>query len=187
MTTLVGVQGDGWCALGADSKASDVDGSYIYLKESKIFSNGSTLIAGSGAVRTLNLLQYGWTAPRYRGRTPEEYMTRYFIPFMRKKIVESGSEWQKDGEVAKFDNALLVAVKGKIFKISDDYSWETSLSRLYRGGSGGDYALGALVALDGENVKDSFQAELLIKQAISAAIECDLFSGGKIEVVVQRA
>jgi len=59
MTTLVGVQGNGWCVLGADSKASDIDGSYIYMRDSKIFANGPTLIAGSGAVRGLNILEYG--------------------------------------------------------------------------------------------------------------------------------
>ena len=186
MTTFAGIQGDNWCLLGADSKASDSDGSYIYLKDPKIFSNGPTLIAGSGAVRTLNLLQYGWTAPRYRGKTPEEYITRYFIPSLRKKIVESGSEWQKDGEVAKFDNGLLVAVKGKIFKVSDDYSWETSLSRLYRGGSGGDYALGAMVVLGGEKADTYEKARTIIIAAIETAIECDLFSGGEIVTHYQQ-
>ena len=173
MTTLAGIQGDNWCLLGADSKASDSDGSYIYLKDPKIFSNGPTLIAGSGAVRTLNLLQYGWTAPRYRGKTPEEYITRYFIPSLRKKIVE-------------FDNGLLVAVKGKIFKVSDDYSWETSLSRLYRGGSGGDYALGAMVVLGGEKADTYEKARTIIIAAIETAIECDLFSGGEIVTHYQQ-
>jgi ATP-dependent protease HslVU (ClpYQ) peptidase subunit len=187
MTTLVGIQGDGWCLLGADSKASDTDGSFIYLEDPKIFTNGPTLIAGSGAVRTLNILEYGWAAPRYRGKTPEEYMTRYFIPELRKELMDAGSEWKKEDEVAKFDNALLVAVKGKIFKISDDYSWETSISRLYRGGSGGDYALGALVALGGENVTETKTAEKIAIKAIKAAIDCDLYSGGTIVIRYQHA
>jgi ATP-dependent protease HslVU (ClpYQ) peptidase subunit len=186
MTTLVGIQGDGWCLLGADSKASDTDGSFIYLQDSKIFPNGPTLIAGSGAVRTLNILEYGWTAPRYRGKTPEEYMTRYFIPSLRRKLVEAGSEWKKEDEVAKFDNGLLIAVKGKIFKVSDDYSWETSLSRLYRGGSGGDYALGAMIALGAENIIDREQTESIARQAINAAITADLFSGGDVVIRYQQ-
>jgi len=186
MTTLVGVQGNGWCVLGADSKASDIDGSYIYMRDSKIFANGPVLIAGSGAVRGLNILEYGWTAPRYRG-TPESYMTRLFIPALRKKLIESGAEWKKEDETVRHDNDLLVAVKGRIFKIADDYSWETSISRLYRAGSGGDYALGALVALGGENVATWREADLLTRKAISAAIECDNFSGGEIRTFTQFA
>jgi len=184
MTTLVGVQGNGWCVLGADSKASDIDGSYIYMRDSKIFANGPTLIAGSGAVRGLNILEYGWTAPRYRG-TPESYMTRLFIPSLRKKLIESGSEWKKEEETVRHDNDLLVAVKGRIFKIADDYSWETSISNLYRAGSGGDYALGALVALGAENAKSPESAKKLIKLSIEAAIACDNFSGGKIDIFTQ--
>jgi ATP-dependent protease HslVU (ClpYQ) peptidase subunit len=186
MTTLIGIQGDGWCALGADSKASDQDGSYIIMRDSKIFANGTTLIAGSGAVRGLNILEHGWTAPRYKG-TPETYITRLFIPSLRRKLIDSGAEWKKEDETVRQDNNLLVAVKGRIFKISDDYSWETSISRLYRAGSGGDYALGALVALGAENVKDSYEAEELIRTAIAAAIECDNYSGGEIRVFTQYA
>ena len=184
MTTLVGVQGNGWCVLGADSKASDTNGEYIYVREPKIFENGPALIAGSGAVRGLNILQHGWTAPRYRG-TPESYMTRLFIPSLRRKLISAGSEWKKEDETVRHDNDLLVAVKGQIFKISDDYSWETSISNLYRAGSGGDYALGALKALGAENVETPEDAKEFITLAIQAAIDCDNFSGGEIVTFVQ--
>ena len=186
MTTLVGIQGKGWCVLGADSKASNVTGEYIFMRDPKIFRNGPMLIAGSGAVRGLNILEHGWTAPRFRG-TPESYMTRLFIPSLRRKLIEAGAEWKKEDETVRHDNNLLVAVKGCIFKISDDYSWETSLSNLYRAGSGGDYALGALKALGAENVKSPDEAEHFIIHAITAAIECDNFSGGEISVFRQYA
>jgi len=186
MTTLVGIQGDDWCVLGAESKASDVDGSFILMNNSKIFANGPTLIAGSGAVRGLNILEHGWTAPKYRG-TPESYITRLFIPAMRRKLIECGSEWKKDDETVRQDNDLLIAVKGRIFKIYDDYSWETSISRLYCAGSGGDYALGALKVLGGELVNNPEQASVFVKRAIEAAIACDNFSGGEISTFTMYA
>ena len=181
MTTLVGIQGNGWCVLGADSKASNENGEFIYVRDPKIFANGPTLIAGSGAVRGLNILEHGWTAPRYRG-TPESYITRLFIPSLRRKLLSAGSEWKKEDETARNDNDLLVAVRGRLFKVSSDYSWETSISNLYKAGSGGDYALGALRVLGAEDAKTPEDAERLIRKAIQAAIECDNFSGGKIDI-----
>ena len=184
MTTLVGIQGDGWCVLGADSKASDTNGEFIYVRDPKIFQNGPTFIAGSGAVRGLNILEHGWTAPRFRG-SPESYMTRLFIPSLRRKLLDAGSEWKKEDETVRLDNNLLVAVRGQIFKVSDDYSWETSTSKLYRAGSGGDYALGALKALGAEDVEFPEVAAILVRKAIEAAIQCDNFSGGNIDIFTQ--
>jgi len=68
VTTLVGIQGNNWCVLGAESKASDESGEFIYVRDPKIFHNGPTLIAGSGSVRGLNVLEHGWTAPKFRER-----------------------------------------------------------------------------------------------------------------------
>jgi ATP-dependent protease HslVU (ClpYQ) peptidase subunit len=187
MTTLAAIQGNGWCVLGAESKASDDDGSFCYMPDSKIFANGPALIAGSGSVRGLNILEHGWTAPRYRGKTPEYYLTRYFIPSMRKAIIDAGAEIKSDDKVASFDSGLLVAIKGVLFSISDDYSWDKSTDGLYRAGSGGDYALGALKLLKADKAKSPKEASHLLELAIEVAISCDNFSGGAITLSTQYA
>jgi len=188
MTTLAAIQGDGWCVIGCESKAATEDGQFAYMATSKIFANGQTLIAGSGTVRGLNILEHGWTAPRYRSKTPEAYITRTFIPSMRKAMIESGSEIKRDDKTASFENGLLVAVKGKVFSIADDYSWETTSHNLYHSGSGGQYALAAMIALLANNVRPSIdQARDVLQRAIEVAIQCDVYSGGKINIVTQYA
>lgn len=187
MTTLAAIQGDGWCVLGAESKTTDEDGSFGFTIDSKIFANGPALIAGSGSVRGLNILEHGWTAPRYRGSSPEYYVTRYFIPSMRKAIIDAGAEIKSEDKVASFDSGLLVAIKGIIFSISDDYSWDKTSDRVYRAGSGGDYALGALKMLKADKAKNPKEAERLIAMAIEVAISCDIYSGGQIVTATQYA
>ena len=48
MTTLVGVQGDGWAVLGCDSRATLEDGRILEIGSSKIIENNNILIAGAG-------------------------------------------------------------------------------------------------------------------------------------------
>jgi len=192
MTTLAAIQGDGWCVLGSESKATDSDsGTFIFMVEPKIFQNGPALIAGSGSVRVLNVLQYSWTAPRLSGKSTENYLTKSFIPSLKKAIAEIGGEIKKDDDVAKFEGSLIVAIKGKLFSIAEDYSWERSARGIYATGSGGDYAMAILHSLTQDNdvlgnmnVED---AEDAIEEAIQIASELDLYSGGEIHTFVQYA
>lgn len=185
MTTLAAIQGDGWCCIGADSQASDESGFMMQIVTGKTFKSGPTLIAGSGAVRGINILQFGWTAPHYKGRTPDHYITQSFIPSMRQAFMKAGYDMKDDGDIAQNDNNFIVAVRGNLYAIAEDYSWEKCKRGLYVAGSGGKYALGALGALEADSVKTMEQAEKLLRKAISVAIRWDAFSGGEITVVSQ--
>ena len=64
MTTLVAIQGDGWSVIGCDSRSSDESGRYLEMATHKVVENNGILIAGSGAGRGSNILQFGWRAPK---------------------------------------------------------------------------------------------------------------------------
>ena len=186
MTTLAGIQGKGWCVIGAEAKASDQSGTFVLMPTPKIFVNNGVLIAGCGSVRGLNLMEYDFESPVLNEDVKiESYLTRQFIPAMRKTYVESGSEIRQEGDVATMENGLLIGVSGRLFSIGSDYSWDQSAKGLYHYGSGGSYALGAMTALSAHKCKTPEEAVEIITIAVKAAIDCDVYSGGKVSTFVQ--
>ena len=182
MTTLAAVQGDGWAVIGSDSLSTDENGRPINMATPKIVKNGSFLIAGAGSVRGCNILQHGWTPPKPRGEL-DRFMTKAFIPSMRKAFLDAGYDMKQDSSSALHDSEFLVLVHGVIYPIFEDYSWERSKDPLYVSGSGGAYALGALKT---QSVEDEWSARQAIEKAINIAIECDTSSGGSIYLASQK-
>ncbi len=84
-TTLAAYQGDGWSVIGCDSRASDDNGRPMTIATHKIIENNGYLIAGSGASRGSNILQFGWKPPKpTKLEDLDLFMTQKFIPAMRK-------------------------------------------------------------------------------------------------------
>ena len=185
MTTLCAIQGDGWCSIGADTFASDDSGFTMEIVTGKIFESGPVIVAGAGSVRGINILQFGWTAPKYIGKSTDHYVTKTLIPSIRKVFIESGYDMKADSDAATHDNEFLVAVHGILYSIADDYSWERCSRGIYVAGSGGKYALGALAALRAEKSEEPEEAESKLKRAIAIAIRWDAYSGGKPMAVTQ--
>lgn len=186
MTTLVAIQGDGWSVIGCDSRASDEDGRYMELATSKIVNNNGVLIAVSGASRGGNITQFGWKPPKPRvNEDLDIFMTQKFIPSMREAFIKSGFEGKEDGDAAWHDSNLLVSVRGVIYPIFNDYSWDREARRVYYAGSGGDVALGALEALNYTKLTTPESAEKVLRKAIEIACKHDIYSGGEIHTYVQ--
>jgi ATP-dependent protease HslVU (ClpYQ) peptidase subunit len=174
MTTLVAIQGDGWSVLGCDSRLSDEHGRFQIAKTPKIVENNTVLIAGCGSSRASNVLHYGYVQPKPTIKEDlNTYMTTKFIPQMRKNFISAGIDMKEDGDVAQIDGGFLVSVKGQVFSVSEDYSWDTDIRNVYVMGSGGDVALGALAALGVEKIKTINQADTMIRKAIAIAIKYD--------------
>lgn len=191
MTTLVAYQGEGFAVIGADSRATDEGGRLVNLANPKIVKNGDYLIAVSGASRGGNIAQQGWTPPKppmTRDVSKMDiFMTRKFIPSLRKAFIEAGFDGKEDGEAAWQDAGFLVAVNGIIYPIFNDYCWDRDVRGIYYQGSGGDVALGALAALGIKNTKTAEEAAKKIKKAITIATEWDAYSHGPIDVKIQKA
>ena len=187
MTTLVAIQGDGWSVIGCDSRASDEDGRYMELATSKIVNNNGVLIAVSGASRGGNITQFGWKPPK-PGATIDldTFMTKKFIPSMRKAFQDAGFEGKEDGDAAWQDSNLLVSIRGVIYPIFNDYSWDREARRVYYAGSGGDVALGALEALNYSKISTPAAAEKAVRRAIEIACKHDIYSGGEIHTYIQE-
>lgn len=186
MTTIVGVQGNGWAVLGSESRSTNDISNMVNMATQKIKVLGPYLIAGAGAVRGCNILQHGWTPPKPRGDL-DRFMTKIFIPSMRKAFLDAGYDMKAESQAAEHDSEFLVAVNGVIYAIFEDYSWERSADPYYVIGSGGKYALGAIMANSYQYPFTIRGQQEAIENAISIAIDCDQNSGGTIVTIPQVA
>lgn len=192
MTTLAAFQGNGWAVIGCDSRASDEGGRAMDLATPKVVENGGYLIAVSGASRGGNISQFGWNPP-----TPpktnntdvlDKFMTKKFVPALRRIFVASGYDGKDDGDAAWHDSSFLVIVRGVIYPIFEDYSWDRERRNIYYGGSGGDVALGAMVALGVDKMGDKpKEAEKAINKAVEIACGWDVYTSGPVTTRIQYA
>lgn len=185
MTTIIAVQGQGWSLLGADTRSTDSTGTPIEMGTSKIVENNGFLIAGAGSVRGCNILQYGWVPPKPVGDL-DKFMTRRFIPGMRKAFLEAGYDIKQDSNAAEHDSEFIVSVRGQVYLISDDYSWERNAQNIYAIGSGGSYALGAMWA-QGWSVQDMKETESNMFRALGIAQICDVATQFPYHFASQKA
>ena len=70
MTTIIGIQGESFTLICADSQISDVDDNgyatqVVTMREGtgKVQSNGRYLIGAAGDVRAINILHHAFTPP----------------------------------------------------------------------------------------------------------------------------
>lgn len=186
MTTLAAIQGDGWSVIGCDSRSSDDNGRPVNMVTNKIIDNNGILIAGSGSGRGSNILQFGWKAPKpSANQNLDIFVTQSFIPQMRKAFIDAGYDMKEDGDAAEHDSAFIISVKGVIYPIFEDYSWDRDSSNVYYSGSGGDVALGAMQALGIEEAQGPEDAERIVRKAIEIASEWDIFTNGPIITKIQ--
>lgn len=188
MTTLAAIQGNGWTVIGCDSRASDEDGRYMTMATHKIIENNGYLIAGSGASRGSNIMQFGWKPPKpTKTEDLDLFMTQKFIPAMRKAMIDAGYDMKEDGDAAAQDSEFLISVRGTLYPIFQDYSWDRDSRGIYFSGSGGSVALGALAGLGLSDAKTPYEAERLIRKAIEIACEWDVYTSGPIITKIQYA
>ena len=189
MTTLAGYQGNGWCVIGCDSRASSEAGDYMDLATPKVVENEEYLIAVAGASRGGNLLQFGWKPPVPPTKNDlvalDKFMTMQFVPKMRELFIKAGFDAKGDGEYAVTESVFLVAVNGVIYSIAEDYSWDRDTRGIYHQGSGGSMAAAVMSALEIKKSKTPAQATKIIKTAVRAATEWDIYSAPPIYTKVQ--
>jgi 20S proteasome alpha/beta subunit len=186
MTTLVAIQNKDWCIIAADSQATDSFRKYDISPTGKINLNNGYLFASAGLCRGQNLLAFGWTPPRPPKNNLDKFITKVFIPAMRKHFIASGYDMKDDGDIASFDNDLLIGVRGVIYSIDSSYAWERTSGCIYTAGSGGSYAMGALDAYQVEEKSSYEDAIAIAVRAVEIAIRRDPYSGGKVQVGIQH-
>lgn len=194
MTTVLGVQGDGWSAIGADSLVSDDDGRRYPLgpSTSKIVQRGHYYIAAAGEVRALNILAYVFNPPQPGARSGsklDRFMISKFVPEMKNAFEDQGYAPSDTKVSAEQGSSVMVSVNGTLYHFGYDYSWIRNTAGVYYAGSGGDVAIGALTALHPEPFEKTEQQDAveIIKFAIDVASMYDIGTESPSTVIVDNA
>jgi ATP-dependent protease HslVU (ClpYQ) peptidase subunit len=146
------------------------------------------LIAGSGASRGSNIMQFGWKPPKpTKLEDLDLFITQKFIPAMRKAFIDAGYDAKEDGDAAAQDSEFLISIRGVLYPIFGDYSWDRDSRGIYFSGSGGSVALGAIEGLGISDVQTPEDAQRLITKAIEIACDWDVYTSGPIITKIQYA
>lgn len=147
MTTLIGIQYENGCLLVADSRTTDDTGKiYSHPGVKKIAERGPFLVAGSGEVLPCDILQHIWEPPALTKADKEDvyhYMIAKAMPSLRKCLMDNGFNFDETKTDTRFQ--FLMAVNGELFDVDDELSVSKSDTGFYTAGSGGPYAMGALL------------------------------------------
>lgn len=142
MSCIVALRDQGVIYMGADSAGSD-GWTLLARRDPKIFRVGSMLIGFTTSFRMGQLLGYSLTLPAHHADVAvERYMATSFIDAVR-SCLKAGGWAKKESEVEKGGN-FLVAYRGRIFEICEDFQVGESDGDFAAVGSGFMLALGSL-------------------------------------------
>lgn len=201
MTTIIGIQGDSFAVICADSRVTEVDSDgsatqSISLKEVgfKVAQNGRWLMGVAGDVRAINILTHAFNPPTppvtLRGRKLDHFITTKFVPALRACFDAEGYSnplTESSTHHAEHSSVVMAAINGTIYVIDGDYSWLSDSFGVYAIGSGAQFALGSLATVlptGGKvGVRTAKQSAL---KAIAVAGRYDPNTAAPYQVLVQE-
>lgn len=202
MTTIVGIQGDGYAVVASDTRITGVvdNGSITHMMTlgpgcAKIATNGKYILGAAGDLRAINILHYAFQPPTptpgLRGKKLDAFIVNKFIPALRACFDSAGYSPPdtKDSKehVAEQGSSIFVVVNATIYIIDVDYSWASDVTGVYACGSGADFAMGALhVLINGKKLSLS-QAKAVALKALSVAAKFDPSTGAPFTTMTQEA
>ena len=148
MTTIIAIEYDDRVEMISDSQINSNGKPYFHSDMTKIIERNKYLIGVAGRVVALQAILHNWNPPAltatHKGSLYSFVITK-LIPSLKSFVDESKIFTEKEKEEGDMFS-LLIAIKGEVFEIDDDYSVGRRSDGLYSIGSGAEYALGALLA-----------------------------------------
>ena len=187
MTTIAAIQGPTWAVIGYDAQVSESDGRVYILPNnaSKCFEIGDYVIGIAGDFRVVNILAHSFTPPSPPpaiGEKLDKFMSTRFVASLRQAFDRNGY-----GKENKDDGALLIVVaNGVIYEIGPNFDVIRDTRGIYAVGSGGNYALGALFALDGDGRRTLKRAQEMVSAAMFAAVSLDSGTAEPITLITRK-
>lgn len=198
MTTIIGIQGDGFSVICSDSRVSSSTDNFSQigtLREgsSKVAQNGKYLLGAAGDVRAINILHHVFQPPsppqKCNKKALDQFFTMKFIPALRECFDLQGysvPENREDKEhIAEQGSSIIVSVNSTIYVVESDYSWSSEATGLYALGSGSSYALGALSVLIRNKKVNSQLAKTYAFRSLAIASKYDPNTGSPYHSFVQ--
>lgn len=200
MTTIIGIQGQGYAVICTDSRISSFDesGSVYQIttlgtSTSKVAQNGRYLLGAAGDVRAINILHHAFSPPTptflSSGPKLDQFITQKFIPALRECFESTGyamPENDSSSHIAEHASTIVVVINGTIYIIDGDYSWTSDKTGIYAVGTGSSYALGALYALTGGKELTLSKAKGIVNKVLHITSKFDPYTGLPFQTFVQE-
>ena len=168
MSVRVGIEHNDNIYLGCDSHTTFGQMLYTDVSRPKIYKKNDMLIGAAGLVRTAQVIQMGYNAPkRLADEDAREYMFRWCTGL--KKFLKKEEELATDGPY--MNTVLLVGYNKVLYCIDPYFSFGTH--KQYAVGSGAEVAIGSLATSKGTPRRR-------ITKAVKAADANTIYVGGKI-------
>lgn len=173
MTCIVGYKYKKKAYIGGDSAGVGTEDLSLRIRnDHKVFKTGKFIMGFTSSFRMGQLLMYKLKVPAQKKTQKDyEYMVTTFIDAVRKCLTDGGFSKNDNGEESA--GSFIVAYKGELYTIYDDYQVEIAAEDYTAVGCGDKYALGALKSI--ESLSCIYSPEEVIQIALHAA-EC--FSAG---------
>ena len=172
MTCIVGIADGGAVWIGGDSAGVDERFNLVIRSDPKVFRVGEIVMGFTTSFRMGQLLRYRLKAPEI---PPEmdvaEYMATVFIDAVRECLKDGGfAEKTADRERG---GTFLVGIRGRLFKIEDDYQVGESVRGFEACGGGDQVALGSLFTTRsiGDDVRRRITTALESAAAMTAVVQ----------------
>ena len=196
MTTIVGIQGDGFAVVATDSRISSMDStgftyqvSTLGTGTSKVSQNGKYLLGAAGDVRAINIIHHAFVpptpAPTVKGKKLDHFVTMKLIPALRDAFEDAGYAAQSKDEQAEHGSTIIAVINNTIYIIEGDYSWTSDTSGIYAIGTGAPYALGAIQALMPKQKPTLQQARVIANKALTITSRFDPYTGSPFQTYSQ--
>lgn len=170
MTTILGIQGDGFGVLAADSLFVSGSRPYVSNGMDKIRHVNGVWIGFAGDGLAIDMVA-GWVPNK---NTWHELAMSLKDHFATKSYTHADDAWD-----------ALCLVDGVVVEIGSDYSWVCDDDRIYGIGTGGDYAIGALSSMKNPwaNAEKAIRAA---RAALKVSGRYDINTGGDDQIIVQE-
>jgi ATP-dependent protease HslVU (ClpYQ) peptidase subunit len=168
MTAIVAVRDErrNIICLGADSLASNGMQSTL-VADPKIFQKGEFIIAYAGSFRSGQLLAYRFQPPPLPKKPSRllPYMVNEFGDALRETLGKAGRIRKEMEQENAWPMDCLVAVRGRIFALQEDFSVLEPSDGYAAAGSGENFCIGSLHSTKAINM----QPERRVRLALEAA------------------
>ena len=201
MTTIIGIQGDGFCIAASDSRISEIEADsnlisqIVGLRESngKLGTNGKYILGAAGDLRAINILHHAFNPPtpqpNLKGKKLDHFITAKFIPALRECFEHNGYALPDNDQkqhIAEHSSTVFVAINGQIYIIDGDYSWISDSAGMFAIGTGAQYALGAMYSMMPSKGRISLgHGRKMVLKGLAAAAKFDPYTGAPYHTFVQ--
>lgn len=168
MTCIVGLIHNDKVYIGGDSAST---GNYqITNNQPKVFKVGDFIFGCTTSFRMIQLLRYSFTPPPKNKKVDiHEYLCTDFVNAIIKLFKENDFITRQENQEL-VGGTFLIGYKNRLFKIDEDFSVQESVDTFDSCGSGQEFALGALKAVNSLFINNP---ENLIRTALMTAEHFD--------------